>query len=356
MKKKYALLFSLTLILIASMYFIENSIISNRANVYLMKVLPKEVENTVNCTGVIKSNESHNVYVKANAVVESIFVDVGDKVKQGDNIIKVKYNNSGNNVQLSQDSNQLEKDLPSMNYSEIQEAYSKFLSQSVDNKQGSNNTYSSNTELESANILSNVLSPISGIVEEINISCNDTIDTSVPVAVISSNDGTKVSLSVNESQISDIKLGQRAVVTGVGFKNSEYTGEVTEISDIATKSVSTSGQETVVDVTVTLDENEYPDIKSGFTAKCKITTSNESNLIIVPYESVLAENDGREYVYKYRLGKAHKTYVKTGRELTDGFEILDGINFSDVIIQNPENVKDNQVVNILNSYDGDSSV
>ena len=57
---------------------------------------------------------------------------------------------------------------------------------------------------------------------------------------------------------------------------------------------------------------------------------------MVPYEAVKADKNGKEFVYKYSAGKAVKTYITTGKEYNDGFEVLDGISSGDVIILNSE--------------------
>ena len=110
---------------------------------------------------------------------------------------------------------------------------------------------------------------------------NGAVNTGQTVMTISTASDLQVCLSVNESQISSIQVGQQAEITGVGFKNTTYYGTVRSISSEAKQIVGTTGQETIVEVIVSVD-TEGDDIKPGFTAKCKIITSEEENLLIVP--------------------------------------------------------------------------
>ena len=126
-----------------------------------------------------------------------------------------------------------------------------------------------------------------------------------PAITIASDEGLQVRLSVNESQISDIQVGQPAEITGVGFHTC-YTGTVKSISSEAKQVVSTTGQETVVEVVVSVD-NPGNDIKPGYTAKAKIITAQNDNVLIAPYEAVRAEEDGSEYVLKLKGQRAVKT-------------------------------------------------
>jgi hypothetical protein len=157
------------------------------------------------------------------------------------------------------------------------------------------------------------------------------------VMTISSNSDLQIRLPVNESQVSDIKVGQKATITGVGFKNSSYSGTVKSISSDAKQVTTTNGQDTVIDVIVSV-EKPNTDIKPGFTAKAKIVTSESSNILVAPYEAVRADNNGNEYVFKLNGKQAVKVPITTNREFDNGFEIKSGLNKNDKIVLNPDNL------------------
>jgi hypothetical protein len=164
-----------------------------------------------------------------------------------------------------------------------------------------------------------------------------------PAMAIASNSELQIRLSVNESQVSDIKVGQKATITGVGFKNSSYSGVVKSISSGAKQVNTTAGQDTVIDVIVSV-EKPNSDIKPGFTAKAKIITSESSNVIIAPYEAVRADNSGNEYVFKLNGKQAVKVPILTNREFDDGFEIKSGLSQNDKIVLNPDNISNGAFV------------
>ena len=68
--------------------------------------------------------------------------------------------------------------------------------------------------------------------------------------------------------------------------------------------------------------------------------------MLVPYESVKSDEEGNEYVFIVSNGLAKKTYIKTGREFDHGFEIVDGISSNDLIIVNPDSVKNSDKVKV----------
>ncbi len=147
-----------------------------------------------------------------------------------------------------------------------------------------------------------------------------------------------VTALIGEANISNIKVGQKAEVSGSGFEE-EYSAEVINIGSSA-KKVTVGGVKIVaVDVTLKIDKPDKA-LKSGFSAKLKIFTDSEKEMAVVPYSAVLQEDD-REYVFVYENGNAQKTYIKTGKELPKGYEILSGIDKNDIIVMTPALINGN---------------
>lgn len=144
---------------------------------------------------------------------------------------------------------------------------------------------------------------------------------------------TYVTALIGETNISEISVGNRAQITGNGFKGSFDAG-VSKIGKNAKKV--TVGTSKIVAVEVVLEVyNADESLKQGFTAKAKIFTEDESVITVVPYVSVMQDEKG-EYVYVYNNGQAEKTYVKTGRELENGFELISGLSENATVITSPK--------------------
>ena len=331
--KKYILLFSFTLASLAAVYFAGQAGKNSIARVNVVDLEPSTMENSVVCTGKVENTENGNVYVPATSVLEKIYVKAGDKVKTGQKLMDLK-------AAASQSAQQTIN-----SYQEAQEAYQSYLNGSAGNKneetQSSNASSSSNTDNNSTESLT---APVSGTVTSIaEVNEGSYISSSKPAVVIQSNTGLQVRLSVNESQISDIRVGQKATITGTGFKNSVYSGTVKSIASDATQVTLVSGTETVIDVIVSV-ENAGEDIKPGFTAKAKIITSKSPNVLVVPYEAVTEDDDCGEYVYCVSGKKAVKTAVSTGEEFDNGFEIKKGLKANDRVILNPDIISNGEHV------------
>lgn len=300
-------------------------------------LVPTTVENSVTCSGKVERAQENSVYVSSPSCLQKIYVNVGDKVTAGEKLMTVIP------VSASAVPTSSLPSLPSgVDYSAYG-AYAAYLSGlgGLPSSQGTSSSAPASSAVNDEP--KDILAPATGEVVSINGKENDYAAPGQAVMVISGSSDYIVRLSVNESLIPDIKTGQKAIITGSGFKNSTYTGSVKSISSQATQQVSTTGQETVVEVVVNL-ANCGEDIKPGFTAKSRIITSEDPGTLIVPYESVRANNDGSEYVYTFVKGKAHKTKIVTGNEYENGFQVKSGLKAGDIIIMNPDAVSNGKRV------------
>jgi len=318
--KKYVMLYAFTLLAVGSMLVFGVISRNSVVEVSTVKVDTLTVENSVTCSGRVERAASSKVFAPDAALVKGIYVNVGDHVTAGQNLMDVEV---------------ISKKIDTSN---LPSGYESLLSQYSDQIQNAQSQDSDSTKTVKA-----ITAPVAGEVTSISVTSQSYVTYGNPVVVIADDSGLQVRLSVNESQISDIKVGQKAVITGVGFKNSSYSGTVKSISSDAKQVISTSGQETVVEVVLSVDE-AGEDIKPGYTAKAKIITSRNSGVLVAPYEAVRADKNGNEYVFKLNGKKAVMTPIVTKKEFDNGFEVTSGLSKNDEIIENPDNVSNGSYV------------
>lgn len=318
--KKFVMLITFTVaavaILLVSGYLIRNS----ATEVSAVKVNTLTVENSVNCSGRVERVATKKIYGPSAAVVRDVYVKVGDHVTVGQTLMDVEVPSDKDKIETSS--------LPS----NIPPEYENYINQYGNQIQSALNQSSSPDKMTKA-----ITSPLSGEITALTAAKLGYITESTPVATIADDSQLQVRLTVNESLISDIKIGQKAVITGVGFKNSTYSGTVKSISPDAKQEITATGQETVVEVVVSID-NASSEIKPGYTAKAKILTSKDYGVLIAPYEAVRADKNGNEYVYKINGKRAERAPIVTSKEFDDGFQVLSGLSKDDVIIENPDNI------------------
>ena len=268
-------------------------------------------EDDVTCSGRVERTGSSTVTAGCSGLAASVSVQPGDKVHKGQTLAEI--------AALPEGTSQ----------AEAVETYSALLAGGEPEELGLLETLEMRT----------LSSPIDGTVTAVSIGENEAVRSGQTAVVISNGDGLQLSLSVNESQIAALRPGQRAEITGAGFAGSVYYGEITSIADEATQTLSGAAQETVVEVLVSV-ENPGADIKPGFSASARIVTMEKQNVLIAPYEAVEADENGEEYVFLYRNGRAVRTPVETGEEYDTGFEILSGCEAGDVLLLSPAGLTD----------------
>ena len=137
----------------------------------------------------------------------------------------------------------------------------------------------------------------------------------------------------SEKEISKIAIGQTAEITVDAFPNCVYSGIFSHIADFASAKQIGNITKTVIEVRIDI---VTPDdrLKPGYTANTAIILSEPEEMMLVPYEIINQDENG-EYVYVLEENRAVKRYIETGAELSDGIEIISGIESSDSII-NPD--------------------
>ena len=354
MGKKMGVLFGITAVLIFGIVFAGNYSKSQAVHAETIILRQMSEENTVTCTGKVENSKEKKVYVNQNAVAQEIYVEEGQKIEKGDILMCVKLPAEQEEGETT-DSSDTSSSPDSAEISALAGFYGLDADQSRQLQQYLEHSSQTSEKEENETLparntfqeeVIQVTAPISGVISAVNAESQKKIGNQ-PAAVISEDGNVQVNLSVNESQISGIAVGQKAEITGVGFQGKRYTGTVSEISNVAQQVVSAAGQETVVTVIVKVDHDNKESlewIKNGFTAKCEIVTSIDENRIVVPYEAVLAEENGQEYVYRVLENRAVKTYITTGKEFENGFEVVKGLSPGDEIVKSPDRVSDFQRV------------
>jgi len=151
-----------------------------------------------------------------------------------------------------------------------------------------------------------------------------------------------VTVSIGESDIRKIETDQPAAISGAAFEDGVYTARVHTIGTVATRKQGEFAFETVVEVTLKID-NPDEELRVGYTARAEIKTEDEREIFIVPY-SVINQDDIGEYVYILSGNSVIRRDILTGAELAQGAEVLQGLHENDEIISSPEYLRDRMLV------------
>lgn len=322
--RKYVLLIIFTVLLIGASFFIPNLYIKKVPVVETQIITPTLVRTTIKCSGRVEERKKSEVTFEKAFVPAFVKVKVGDYIKKGDLLMTVDkeatrqaYIEKKNTVEVFGKASNY--DINSLTHEELQKLM---------------------------DLPEEIYSTVEGVVTSINAEEGILGDPDKALVTVSDLSKLQVRVPVNESQISDVKVGQKVTITGVGFKNVQLTGVVDSIGLVAKTPPTGVNAEAFVEVLVTFDCKSGT-VKPGFTAKAEIEISKTPNLLIVPYTSVLQDEEGQPYVYIYENGRAIRQDLTLGKELEQGYEVVKGLDSAARVITHADKISRNKCRVIL---------
>ena len=145
-----------------------------------------------------------------------------------------------------------------------------------------------------------------GIVLKKDIKQGMTVSPGNLLLSIGSPSDLQIDFGVNEYDAARIKIGQKAIITGDGFGDKIYNGEVIKIAPSASVMQTSRGNETVVKTTIKIIDPD-DNIKPGFSASVEITVEEKRSVILLPLECVIEGEDGKQVMIvkdgKYLKGR-----------------------------------------------------
>lgn len=168
--------------------------------------------------------------------------------------------------------------------------------------------------------------PFAGLVTDVHVEPGQSVGTSDVVVSMIDDSVYKVQVAIDELDISEIAVGQRATITLDADRTRPRTGFVERIGFVA----NVQSSMVTVPVTVQLDKTD-PFLRPGYSATVQIAVVEARNVVRVPVEAINTSS-GVPMVTKVVDGKAVPTPVQTG--LTDGvwIEIRSGLEEGDQIV------------------------
>ncbi len=224
-------------------------------------------------SGTIDGGTTTSVRAEVSGEVSYIAVKNGDYVTKGQLIVRLKNNslvNSQKSSQINVKSNQ----------------------KSLDNY--------------------NITSPISGTIITKNSKAGDKIDSSnsqTVMMVVADMSKMKFTISVDELDISDIHLGQTAIVDADALPEESFEAKVT---NIASEGVSSGDGVTTFDVELTIDEPG--NLKSGMNVNANILINEAYAVVVIPEDALMGVSGSNATVLVKSDSKTEKNGSKNNAE------------------------------------------
>ncbi len=192
-----------------------------------------------------------------------------------------------------------------------------------------------------------VYSPIDGTVTTLDIKVGETAissSTNIPgssLMTIANPDSIITEVNVDEADIANIDVGQKARVFAIAYPEQPVEGVVDSIAVSAKVATGQQGQSFAVKIKL-LDPEKIT-LRPGMTCRAEIFTATKDQVLAVPIQAVLVEEDLAQartlrYAFVKRGGNAVRVPVEVGLSDDSYQEITSGLNEGDEIVVGPDRV------------------
>ena len=224
------------------------------------------------------------VKTTVNGKIEEVLVADGDVVKKGDVIVRL----AGDDISSQIRSKSLTIQKAEIDLKQLQENY--ITADDTNRESLLFNIQKQQLELELAREelselqedqgANEILAPIDGTILSLSVEVGSTINTNAEIAQITNYEQLKITVPVDELDISKVALGQTSTILVEAFEQETFTGVVTEIA----REGKTSNGVATFDVTVKLDDPK--EIKSGMSAEASILVEQKKDVLMLPIDAV----------------------------------------------------------------------
>jgi HlyD family secretion protein len=255
------------------------------------KVERGTISNAVTATGTIDATTSVDVGTQVSGIIQHIYVDFNDHVKQGQLLAKLDETTLVEQLKMSQaslDQAQAQLDYEEATYNRLKGLYDKQLIAQADYDQALYNYQNSKASVTNAKSsvsrakvnldYATITSPIAGVVLNRAIEEGQTVAASfsTPTLFTIVNDLTQmeVQTSVDEADIGKVKRGQRVEFTVDAYPEMKFTGSVSQVrlQPVTTNNV-------VTYVVILSAPNPDKKLMPGMTASATIYVDEKANTL-----------------------------------------------------------------------------
>ena len=192
--------------------------------------------------------------------------------------------------------------------------------------------------------------PSDGFVTGIKAPESGSYAKSTNYVTFASADKMAIDITVPESEINEVTVGDEAEIVVNADNSKTYTGRITKKKAMSTSllgegtqteteqsngfpggSRSSRSSDSIAYYTVTLVFDNDGTLLPGMSAVCTITISESKGVTAVPVEAVRFDDEGKAYVVVVNDNDTEKVYVTTGDSDADHVEIKDGLASGQIV-------------------------
>ncbi|MFH1825460.1 MAG: efflux RND transporter periplasmic adaptor subunit [Candidatus Firestonebacteria bacterium] len=282
--------------------------------VKVAKVVRGELIVSVSATGTVRSNHEAKLTTVSSGRVNKIMVEENQAVEKGKILLDLD-----STAQAEKDYNRLAKlgEKGFVTPREVELA-----------KEQWKNTF--------------ISAPFSGTIVKKFVEVGEPLMGGTPAFLIADLHNMLIETNIDETDIGEVKVGQKVEVVLDAYKDLKLDGKVVFI---ARSSLEVKEKGITYLVKVKLSPTDVT-LRLGMTGDVYIFVANKKNVLMVPYTAI-GEEKGVKFVFAAEKNMLKKKVIKIGLENYDNTEIVDGLNENDIVVEsNISKLKDGEKVKI----------
>ena len=263
--------------------------------VRLTDVRVQAVRMPVETSGILHLSKELILSFKTGGLIKKIAVDEGQTVKKGQLLASLDL--SEIRARLAQAEARFEK--AGKDWRRLQQLFKDSVATMEQKEQAKTAFELAGAELQVAKFnlkYSKIIAPWKGRVLKVLSKEQEMIAPGQPVILFgSARPGWEVKCGLTDEQVVRVTVGDSATLEFDALHNQIFKGQVRQVAGAADPQSATF--ETLI-----LLEQPAPEFRSGFTVRVKIFPRKAEQLTLIPYQSVIQEEDGKAYVYRVDAG------------------------------------------------------
>lgn len=336
--KKYKLLIMAVLVICLAAggyYYHTKSTAGKTGNYTVGKVEKGNISTIISATGTINPVKYVDVSTNVAGTLEQVLVKENQEVKKGNIIATI----DSRQLQATADNAKAEYDKTAadLHRYEVLVDNDAVSRQAYDTALAAYRQAKANYDRAEANLSDAVIiAPMDGTIIGTPLKAGQTISTGIStqmiIATIADLSNLEIYLTVDETDIGNIKKGARVTFTVDAHPGKTYEGTVSEISKGTKGNMGvTSSSVVYYTVKVAIPREEADGLFPTMTARATIYGEEQKNTLTVPLTAVRTDKTG-EYVYVMKDGKPVRTSVKTGITGENNIQIISGLTEGQEIV------------------------
>lgn len=187
-------------------------------------------------------------------------------------------------------------------------------------------------------------SPVDCRVMEVKTAVGETVTGLLPCLVLCDARNLHIEVQAEEDTVGMLQEEMVCEIAIPAFHTELLEGRVEAIMPYARQTTGLLTGSGSAKTTLHISVNEPVGLKPGYRAEVKVITEYKSAVLLVPYEVVRQDESGQEYVLLLEQNTVCRRDIRTGSELDECVEVLEGITAEDILLVSPDEVQEGVVI------------